>query len=26
MKFKGKIIKVVLSKEATEEYNELNLL
>lgn len=26
MKFKGKIIKVVLSEEATEEYNELNRL
>ena len=26
MKFKGKVIKVILSEEATEEYNELNRL
>ena len=26
MKFKGKTIKIVLSEEATEEYNELNRL
>lgn len=26
MKFKGKIIKVILSEEATDEYNELNRL